>query len=337
MEKHEGQPILEVKDLVTSFPVKSSVLRKTISEIQAVSKVSFKIYPGETLGLVGESGCGKSTVARTIIGLEKTKGGNVYFNGQDLTKLSNSQMRSLRKDIQLIFQDPDASLNPRMTVKELIQEPWIVNPDILEKKQWDREVIRLMELVGLNPNSANNYPHQFSGGQRQRICIARALALKPKLIICDEAVSALDVSIQAQILNLLEDLQKELGVAYLFISHDLSVIQYLCDRVAVMYLGKIVESGTSEEIFQNPKHPYTQALLSAVPVPNPWEMKKKQIILEGDIPSPADPPSGCRFRTRCWMAKDICKEVEPELISQEGSHLSACHFSEVNKTVITEV
>lgn len=337
MEKHSGKPILEVKDLVTAFPIKSSVLRRTIREIQAVSKVNFKIYPGETLGLVGESGCGKSTVARTIIGLEKSKSGNIYFNGQDLTELSNIQMRHLRKDIQLIFQDPDASLNPRMTVKELIQEPWVVNPGIVEKRDWDREVTKLMELVGLNPSSANNYPHQFSGGQRQRICIARALALKPKLIICDEAVSALDVSVQAQILNLLKDLQKELGIAYLFISHDLSVVQYLCDRVSVMYLGKIVESGTSEGIFENPRHPYTQALLSAVPVPNPWNVKKEQIILEGDIPSPANPPSGCRFRTRCWLAKDICKAEEPKLIPRDGGNLSACHFAEANKSVLAEV
>ncbi|WP_277679617.1 ABC transporter ATP-binding protein [Gracilibacillus dipsosauri] len=327
MEQQIEKPILEVVDLVTAFPVKSSILRRTVREIQAVSKVNFSIYPGETLGLVGESGCGKSTVARTIIGLEKATSGHIYFNGKDLTNISNREMRNLRKDIQLIFQDPDASLNPRMTVKELIQEPWIVNPGVVDKEDWDTEVIKLMELVGLNPSSADNYPHQFSGGQRQRICIARALALKPKLIICDEAVSALDVSVQAQILNLLQDLQKELGLAYLFISHDLSVIRHLCDRVSVMYLGKIVENGSSEQIFTNSSHPYTQALLSAVPVPNTWEVERDQIILEGDIPSPANPPSGCRFRTRCWLAKDICEQEEPKLLELENNHYCACHFA----------
>ncbi|WP_130858928.1 ABC transporter ATP-binding protein [Gracilibacillus phocaeensis] len=334
MRNVQPKPVLEVSNLVTSFPVKSPLLRKTIKEIQAVAGVSFSVYPGETLGLVGESGCGKSTVARTILGLEKAAKGHIYFNGQDLTTLSSKEMRILRKDIQLIFQDPDASLNPRMTVKELIQEPWKIHTELVQKKDREKELFELMKLVGLNPHSADRYPHQFSGGQKQRICIARALALKPKLLICDEAVSALDVSIQAQILNLLQDLQKELGLAYLFISHDLSVVKHLCDRISVMYLGKIIEQGTSEELFDQPTHPYTQALLSAIPVTNPWELiDRQEIILKGDIPSPANPPSGCRFRTRCWMAAEVCELKEPDLESFENHHLSACHFAEKKEVI----
>ncbi|AQS56446.1 ABC transporter ATP-binding protein [Novibacillus thermophilus] len=329
------KPILDVVNLVTSFPIKGGILKRKVGEVQAVSKVSFKIYQGETLGLVGESGCGKSTVARTIVGLEKSESGHIYFNGLDLTKLSNRRMRKVRKDIQFIFQDPFASLHPKMTVKELIQEPWEVHPEVVDRSDWDKEVMRLMEMVGLNPASRYNYAHQFSGGQCQRICIARALALRPKLIICDEAVSALDVSIQAQILNLLQDLQKELGLAYLFISHDLSVVRHICDRICVMYLGKIVEFGDRDQIFHSPSHPYTQALLSAVPVPEPWNIvERKEFILEGDIPSPANPPSGCRFRTRCWKAQEICKLEDPPLNEQEEGHASACHFAEADKGVI---
>lgn len=329
------KPILDVVNLVTSFPIKGGILKRKVGEVQAVSKVSFKIYQGETLGLVGESGCGKSTVARTIVGLEKSESGHIYFNGLDLTKLSNRRMRKVRKDIQFIFQDPFASLHPKMTIKELIQEPWEVHPEVVDRSDWDKEVMRLMEMVGLNPASRYNYAHQFSGGQCQRICIARALALRPKLIICDEAVSALDVSIQAQILNLLQDLQKELGLAYLFISHDLSVVRHICDRICVMYLGKIVEFGDRDQIFHSPSHPYTQALLSAVPVPEPWNIvERKEFILEGDIPSPANPPSGCRFRTRCWKAQEICKLEDPPLNEQEEGHASACHFAEADKGVI---
>lgn len=329
------KPILDVVNLVTSFPIKGGILKRKVGEVQAVSKVSFKIYQGETLGLVGESGCGKSTVARTIVGLEKSESGHIYFNGLDLTKLSNRRMRKVRKDIQFIFQDPFASLHPKMTIKELIQEPWEVHPEVVDRSDWDKEVMRLMEMVGLNPASRYNYAHQFSGGQCQRICIARALALRPKLIICDEAVSALDVSIQAQILNLLQDLQKELGLTYLFISHDLSVVRHICDRICVMYLGKIVEFGDRDQIFHSPSHPYTQALLSAVPVPEPWNIvERKEFILEGDIPSPANPPSGCRFRTRCWKAQEICKLEDPPLNEQEEGHASACHFAEADKGVI---
>jgi len=331
----EDNPILEVKNLVTSFPIKGGVFKKKVGEVQAVSEVSFNIYSGETVGLVGESGCGKSTVAKTIIGLEEPKKGHIYFEGHDLTNITHKKMRSLRKDVQLIFQDPVSSLHPKMTVKEIIQESWKNNPGTLERKFWDKEVIKLMELVGLNPDSRNNYPHQFSGGQAQRINIARALALRPKLLICDESVSALDVSIQAQIINLLQDLQKELVISYLFISHDLSVVRHICDRVAVMYLGKLVEIGDRKDIFQEPTHPYTQALLSAIPTPNPWDIiKRKEVVLEGDLPSPANPPSGCRFRTRCWKAQDICKKEEPELLTRSCGHLSARHFAEVDKTYI---
>lgn len=328
MNQPNIKPILEVRDLVTSFPIKTGLFRRTTSEVQAVSSVSFRIYPGETMGLVGESGCGKSTVARTILGLEKAKSGSIFFEGKDLTKISNKEMQVLRKDIQLVFQDPDASLNPRMRVRDLITEPWLIHPNTVERKDWDNEVAKIMRLVGLNPNSAHHYPHQFSGGQRQRICIARALALRPKLIVCDEAVSALDVSVQAQILNLLQDLQEKLGLAYLFISHDLSVVRHLCKKISVMYLGKIIETGDRDDIFEAATHPYTKALLSAVPDPEPWlKLVKDEIILEGDIPSPANPPSGCRFRTRCWKAQDICKVEEPKLTPRrDKDHCSACHF-----------
>jgi oligopeptide transport system ATP-binding protein len=336
-EKKQDKPILEVVDLETTFSLKSGLLRRTHAEVQAVSGVSFSIYPGETLGLVGESGCGKSTVARTIIGLERAKSGQVYFDGQDLTQLSGKQMRKLRRNIQLIFQDPYASLNPRMTVRELVTEPWQVHPGVVAREDWESELANLLKRVGLQPDHADRYPRQFSGGQRQRISIARALALKPKLVICDEAVSALDVSIQAQILNLLDDLQEELGLAYLFIAHDLSVVRNICDRVAVMYLGKIMEIGDREDIYERPTNPYTQALLSAAPVPEPWlATDRKEIVLEGDIPSPANPPSGCRFRTRCWKAEELCAEEEPALIDRGHGHPSACHFAEVDTDVLPQ-
>jgi oligopeptide transport system ATP-binding protein len=336
-EKKQDKPILEVVDLETTFSLKSGLLRRTHAEVQAVSGVSFSIYPGETLGLVGESGCGKSTVARTIIGLERAKSGQVYFDGQDLTQLSGKQMRKLRRNIQLIFQDPYASLNPRMTVRELVTEPWQVHPGVVAREDWESELANLLERVGLQPDHADRYPRQFSGGQRQRISIARALALKPKLVICDEAVSALDVSIQAQILNLLDDLQEELGLAYLFIAHDLSVVRNICDRVAVMYLGRIMEIGDREDIYERPTNPYTQALLSAAPVPEPWlATDRKEIVLEGDIPSPANPPSGCRFRTRCWKAEELCAEEEPALIDRGHGHPSACHFAEVDADVLPQ-
>ena len=332
------KPILEVVNLETTFPLKSGLLRRTYAEVQAVSDVSFSVYPGETLGLVGESGCGKSTVARTITGLERSKRGHVYFDGQDLTQLSYAQMRALRGDIQLIFQDPYSSLNPRMTVRELVTEPWQIHGGVVQRGRWEAELTELLEMVGLNLEHADRYPHQFSGGQRQRISIARALALRPKLVICDEAVSALDVSIQAQILNLLKDLQEKLGLAYLFISHDLSVVRHVCDRVAVMYLGKIMEIGDRDTIYELPTNPYTQALLSAAPVTKPWLAEgRKEIVLEGDIPSPANPPSGCRFRTRCWKAEDVCAREEPGLVDRGHGHPSACHFAEVDTTVIPQI
>jgi oligopeptide/dipeptide ABC transporter ATP-binding protein len=331
------KPLLEVVDLETTFPLKSKLLRRTYAEVHAVSGVSFNIYPGETLGLVGESGCGKSTVARTIVGLENAKSGHVYLEGRDLTKLPKRQMRALRRDVQLIFQDPFASLNPRMTVRELVTEPWEIHSGIVERERREEELGELLEKVGLQKDHADRYPHQFSGGQRQRISIARALAVRPKLIVCDEAVSALDVSIQAQILNLLEDLQEELNVSYLFISHDLSVVRHICDRVAVMYLGKIMEIGEREVIYESPTNPYTQALLSAAPVSKPWLAEgRKEIVLEGDIPSPADPPSGCRFRTRCWKAEDICASEEPALVDRGHGHPSACHFAEIDAEVIPQ-
>ncbi|NDL56684.1 ABC transporter ATP-binding protein [Phytoactinopolyspora mesophila] len=323
-------PLLSVRDLRTTFPIRSPLLRRTVAQIQAVAGVSFDLYPGETLGLVGESGSGKSTIARTIIGLETAAAGTVTFDGQDLTSLSPAGMRRIRRDVQMIFQDPYSSLNPRRTVAQIIAEAWEVHPGVVPKPRWNARVKELLERVGLNPDHAGRYPHQFSGGQRQRIGIARALALHPKLIICDEAVSALDVSIQAQVLNLLQDLQRDLGLTYLFIAHDLSAVRHISTRIAVMYLGKIVEIADRNETFERPTHPYTQALLSSVPVPRPWEApERREIIITGDVPSPADPPSGCRFRTRCWKAQELCAEEEPALQTRLGLHPSACHFAEL--------
>ncbi|NEE04308.1 ABC transporter ATP-binding protein [Phytoactinopolyspora halotolerans] len=331
-----ASPLLSVRDLHTTFPVRSRLLRRTVAHVQAVSGVSFDLYPGETLGLVGESGSGKSTVARTILGLEKATAGTVTFDGRDLTSLSASEMRPVRRDVQMIFQDPYSSLNPRRTVEEIVREAWEIHPGVVPKSRWKDEARELLERVGLNPDHADRYPHQFSGGQRQRIGIARALALHPKLIICDEAVSALDVSIQAQVLNLLQDLQRDLGLTYLFIAHDLSVVRHVSTRVAVMYLGKIVEMAGRREIFEQPTHPYTQALLSAVPVPRPWDAPRRaEIVVAGDIPSPANPPSGCRFRTRCWKAQPRCADDEPALQPRLGLHPSACHFAEPLQTADT--
>ncbi len=320
------EPILELNDLVTSYRLTRGIGRSG-GEVRAVAGVSLTVRAGETVGLVGESGCGKSTVARTIVGLVRPSSGRVLFEGRDLSTLPAQEMRLLRQDIQLIFQDPYASLNPRMTVAALLKEPWRIHRGLVPRERWDEEVRSLLDRVGLRAEHADRYPHQFSGGQRQRIAIARALAVRPRLIVCDESVSALDVSVRAQILNLLKDLQRDLGVAYLFISHDLGVVRHICDRVAVMYLGKIVEVGSKDSVYRNPSHPYTQALLSAAPSLDDWrDDERREIVLGGDVPSPLSPPSGCRFRTRCWQAQDRCREEEPVLIERDTDHPVACHF-----------
>jgi oligopeptide transport system ATP-binding protein len=319
-----AQPLLEVRNLKKYFPIKGGILSKTIGHVQAVDGISFKLFPGETVGLVGESGCGKSTAARAILRLIEPTGGEVLFEEEDILKLGKRPMRSLRRQMQIIFQDPYASLNPRMTVASIVGEPLEIHK-IAKGRQKEEMVANILEKVGLRPEHMRRYPHEFSGGQRQRIGIARALALNPKLIIGDEPVSALDVSIQAQVINLLEDLQQEFNLTYLIIAHDLSVVEHISDRVAVMYLGKIVEMATDRELYENPSHPYTEALLSAVPRPDPT-IKKQRIILAGDVPSPINPPSGCRFHTRCLYAKADCKTVEPELQDIGGNHFVACHY-----------
>lgn len=319
-----AQPLLEVKDLKKYFPIKGGIFSKTIGHVQAVDGISFQLFPGETVGLVGESGCGKSTAARTILRLIEPTSGEVYFEGQDILKLGKKPMRALRRQMQIIFQDPYASLNPRMTVASIVGEPLEIHK-IAKGREKEEIVANILEKVGLRPEHMRRYPHEFSGGQRQRIGIARALALNPKLIIGDEPVSALDVSIQAQVINLLEDLQKEFNLTYLIIAHDLSVVEHISDRVAVMYLGKIVEVGDKRALFRSPRHPYTQALLSAIPVPDP-AAKRRRAILQGDVPSPLDPPPGCRFHTRCAFARDRCRREEPVLEAAADAHAVACHY-----------
>jgi peptide/nickel transport system ATP-binding protein len=320
-------PLLDVKHLKKHFPIKGGVFSKTIGYVYAVDDINFTLEKGETLGLVGESGCGKSTTGRTILRLIEPTDGTISFEGQDITNLDKSAMRALRREMQIIFQDPYASLNPRMTVGSIIGEPLEIHK-IAKGSEKEERVASLLQKVGLRAEDMRKYPHEFSGGQRQRIGIARALALNPKLIVCDEPVSALDVSIQAQVINLLEDLQAEFGLSYLFIAHNLNVVEHISNRVAVMYLGQIVELASDEELYKNPQHPYTEALLSAVPIPDPT-VKKKRIILEGDVPSPINPPKGCHFHTRCMYKDKICEEVEPEFKDIGGGHWVACHFRPV--------
>ena len=318
-----GEILLEVRNLRKYYPVtKGFIFQRQVGAVKAVDDLSFFIRKGETLGLVGESGCGKTTTGRVILRLQEPTQGEALFEGRDIFKLRKEELRRLRRDMQIIFQDPYSSLNPRMTVGDIIGEPLEIH-NLARGKEKVRRVQELLEVVGLSPYHANRYPHEFSGGQRQRIGIARALAVNPKLIIADEPVSALDVSIQAQVLNLLEELQKEFGLTYLFIAHDLSVVKHISDRIAVMYLGKIVELAETEELFSNPQHPYTEALLSAVPIPNP-EMRRERIILPGDVPSPVNPPSGCRFHTRCLYAQASCKVDEPPFVDIGGGHFLAC-------------
>jgi peptide/nickel transport system ATP-binding protein/oligopeptide transport system ATP-binding protein len=319
----QEKPLLQVKNLKKYYPIKKGVISKTVGYVKAVDDVSFDIYPGETMGLVGESGCGKSTTGRSLVRLEDPTAGQVIFQGKDLASISHKEMRKLRTDLQIIFQDPYSSLNPRRRIGDLLAEPLLAHK-LASKSEADKRVNEILEIVGLSKQYKNRYPHEFSGGQRQRIGIARALMLHPKLIICDEPVSALDVSIQAQVLNLLKDLQKELNLTYVFIAHGLGAVKYISDRITVMYLGKVMELATTREIFEHPKHPYTEILLNAYPIPNPHLRDRNQIVVEGDVPSPANPPKGCVFHTRCPFAKDICREKKPALTGKD--HLVACHF-----------
>ena len=329
--------VLSAKDLVKHYPIRGGVLRTVKGYVQAVDGVSFDLHRGETLGIVGESGCGKSTLGRLLMRLEEPTAGSLFLDDIDVYKLGGSALRKLRRDVQIVFQDPYTSLNPRKTVGDIIGEPFEIHRDVVPKGGRRKRVMELLELVGLSPDHVNRYPHQFSGGQRQRVGIARGLALNPKVLVCDEPVSALDVSVQAQVVNLMERLQDELNLSFVFIAHDLSVVRHISDRVGVLYLGKMVYLGEEYQIYTRPTHPYTQALLSAVPVPDPsLRSRREQIVLSGDVPSPANPPSGCRFHTRCWKAQEKCSVEEPLLVEHpdgESEHVSACHFAEVRQVV----
>jgi oligopeptide transport system ATP-binding protein len=319
------ETLLSVKNLKKHFAISGGILKREVDRVHAVDGVSFDLGKGETLGLVGESGCGKSTTGRCILRLIEPSAGEVWFQGADVTKLGNDALRSLRRDMQIIFQDPYASLNPRLTVGAIIGEALQIHGLAKSRKALEERVVELLETVGLQPDHLFRFPHEFSGGQRQRIGIARALAVEPKLVICDEPVSALDVSIQAQVINLLEDLQDKFGLTYLFIAHDLSVVEHISDRVAVMYLGRVVEIAPSRALYDTPLHPYTEALLSAVPIPDPT-VKRKRIMLQGDVPNPIRPPSGCHFHTRCPIAKPDCSQRDPELLEKRPGHWVACHY-----------
>jgi oligopeptide transport system ATP-binding protein len=321
----ESEVLVSVRNLSKRFPIEGGIFSREVASVKAVSDVSFEIRKGETLGLVGESGCGKSTLGRCILRLIEPTEGQVFFKGQDITKLGSEQLRKLRRNMQIIFQDPYASLNPRMTVEDILAEPLNIHQICKTSQERTQRIYKLLDLCGLRREAISRYPHEFSGGQRQRICIARALAVNPEFIVCDEPVSALDVSIQAQIVNLMQDLQKELGLTYLFIAHDLKVVEHISARVAVMYLGKVVELATAEEIYKDPKHPYTRALLSAIPIPDP-NYKKERIILKGDVPSPINPPNGCYFHPRCPMAQENCKSERP-VLRAFGPHDVSCHYA----------
>lgn len=316
-------PLLKVKDVTKSFPIHGGLFSREVASVKAVQGISFEIKKGETLGLVGESGCGKSTLGRCLIRLHDVTSGNIFYNGKDITHIKGEELREMRRKMQIIFQDPFASLNPRMTIGSILEEPLIIHNLFESAKDRQDRISQLIDLVGLRREHLNRYPHEFSGGQRQRVGIARALAVNPELIVCDEPVSALDVSIQAQVINLLMELQQKLGLTYIFIAHDLKVVEHVSNRVAVMYLGKIVEMAEAEELYRNPKHPYTKALLSAIPVPDP-RGKEERIILTGDVPSPINPPSGCHFNPRCPIAIDDCKTIVPPLEEKAKDHVAAC-------------